>query len=173
MILAVEALADDLGGVGVPVALAVVPVFAHLLQADQVDVQLVDGAGDLGKLVVLVGFLVGVQVEGEHLEVGVAGAVVAAAIVVPAFAGGAWCSRRRTRRGRHHGCAGGRSRSARRTGLGCGRRSAGSCPSGRGRRSRGCAAWCASRRRSTRQRPPAAPGSALTATSTVSVFWST
>ena len=88
MVLAVETLADDLGGVGVPVALAVVPVFAHFLQANQVDVEFVDGAGDLGELVVLVGFLVGVQVEREHLEVGMAGAVVAAAIVVPAFAGG-------------------------------------------------------------------------------------
>ena len=74
---------DDARRVRRPVARAVVPVLAHFLQADQIDLPLADRAGDRREFLELVFLLPGVQVQRQDPERAMLGAVVQPAAVVP------------------------------------------------------------------------------------------
>src|SRR5512134_1129961 len=83
MIVLAQPVANDLGSIGVPVPVAVPPLLAYLLQADDIDIEVVDGSGNLTELRILVFLLIAVQVQREDLQPAVAGDVVVAEIVVP------------------------------------------------------------------------------------------
>ena len=83
MIVLVQPIANNLGRIGVPVSVAVCPLLAHLLQADDIDIEVVDRPGDLSELRVLIFLLIAVQVEREDFQPAAAGKVVAAKVVVP------------------------------------------------------------------------------------------
>src|SRR5271157_474520 len=83
MIVLAQPGANDLGSVGVPIPAAICTRLAYLLQANHIDIEVVDRLGDLAELGVLVLLLIAVQVQGEDLQPAAAGDVVAAEIVVP------------------------------------------------------------------------------------------
>src|SRR5271166_5423714 len=63
-----QLVANDLGRIRAPIPAAVPPGFTHLLQADDINIEVVDGLGDLTELRILVFFLVTVQVQREDFE---------------------------------------------------------------------------------------------------------
>ena len=83
IIVLAQKVANDLGRIGVPVSVAIAPLLAHLLQADDIDIEVVDSPGNLTELRILVFLLIAVQVEREDLQAAAAGHVVVAEIVVP------------------------------------------------------------------------------------------
>src|SRR5208337_678175 len=83
MIVLAQPGANDLGSVGVPIPAAICTRLAYLLQANHIDIEVVDRLGDLAELGVLVLLLIAVQVQGEDLQPAAPGEVVGAEIVVP------------------------------------------------------------------------------------------
>ena len=66
-----------------PVAVPVVPVLSHLLEAHQIDVKVLNGPSDLPKLVVLVLLLIAMQVQRQNPQRTASRLVIGVVAVIP------------------------------------------------------------------------------------------